>query len=109
MIGYGLVTLGGHAVGLVTHLDHLLHLGLDGCYVLTYLFYIVHVDSRDRVGLVAREQLLDLVHVVKQRGLVAHGSGDDVVDGQVTQYAAFDLNLLGVCLPLHLVAGAQVG
>ena len=63
---------------------------------------------RDSIGLVCREDVLDLVDIVDEHALVPCDNRDDVVQAEITEYAAFDLDLLGVGLPLNLVSGFEL-
>ena len=54
------------------------------------------------------EDAANLGGVVDKYRLIADGHGDDVVKGKVAEDAGLDLNLFGVGLPLHLVAGTQL-
>ena len=56
---------------------------------------------------IGREDVLHLVDIFYQHGLVAGDHGNDVVETEVAKDARLNLNLLRVGLPLDFVAGFQ--
>ena len=100
-----LFTLRLDTVRLLAGVDHVLDTALDRLDMVADSFDIDQVLRGDGVSLRAFEELLDLEDVVEEERLVSHRCGDDMVDGEISEDSAFDLDLLGIHLPLHLVAG----
>ena len=66
------------------------------------------LDQRNVGRSVQSRNLRHLVDLVQQQGFVFRRDRHDMVHRQIAQHAAFDLNLLGVGLPLPLGAGLQL-
>ena len=64
--------------------------------------------SRKLYALVAGEKRTDFHHIVKQDGQIASGHGEDMIDGKIAEDTRFNLYLLGIHFPFHLIAGLKL-
>ena len=71
------------------------------------LFDEFQILGRQFCSLLCGEQVFHLVDVVNQIRLILCSYGDNVVHGQISEHAGFNLYFLGVHFPFHLVTGFQ--
>ena len=93
VVGDGLLVLILNLIGLTAGIDQLIHHALDGTGAFGYLLNDFLVAGREFVGGIDGEDNGQVADVLQQR--------------EVAQHAGLNLNLLGVGLPFHFVAGLQ--
>ena len=101
------LALGCYRVGLLACLHHIVDSLADNVDVLRYFFYSLEVACSDLRPALTKE-LAELHEIIDQCRLIARGHGDDVIEGEIAENAGLDLNLLGINLPLHLIAGLKL-
>ena len=93
-------------VGLLAGLDHCVNLLTQIGNKFRYVGNQTHAyacHSRVVIG----KHLLHSGDVLEQFGLICKCSRDDMVDSHTANHTALNLNFLGICLPLDLVAGLK--
>ena len=108
MVSDCLVVLALYLVGHLAGIDQLLDTGLDDLCALGYLLDDVDVAGGELLALVLAEDVDHVLHILCQLALIVGGDRDDMVHGQVAHHTGLDLYLLGVGLPLHLVASLEL-
>ena len=95
------------ALNLVCNLagiDEFVHAALYGLCALGNLLNQLEVAFRELVSLVGRIDAAHVLNVLHEHRLIVGGDRNDMVHGEVAHHASLNLNLLRVCLPLHLVS-----
>ena len=108
-VGEGLVLVVVHVVGHLAGFGHLAYLHLDGRHAAGDFADELLAVGTEFFVLFGREGLAQAAEVFQQAVLVADSRGDDVVDSQVAEDAAFDLYLHGEFFQLYFEAAGQLG
>ena len=103
MIGYSLCALRIKMIGMLTRVDHILYPTLDSRDMIAYHLDIRQILCGNTVGFRSFEKLLDLVDIIKEQRLVPYGCRNDMVDGEISEHTALDLDFLCIHLPFDLV------
>ena len=107
MISDGFVAFTFNLVGNLAGFYHGIYMFLDEGGTVGNLFDEFQILGRQFCSFLYREEVFHFVDIVYQIRLILSGYGNDVIHRQVTEHAGFNLNFLGIGLPLHFVAGFQ--
>ena len=108
MISYCLLTLRLYAVGNLTCVDEFFYQFFYSLCTLSYLFNNLDIASAVGIDLFLGEDVLHTTDILCQTSLIVGGNRDDMVHGEVAEHTCLYLYLLGIGLPLHLIACLQL-
>ena len=107
-IGFCTLCHVSYLVGQTPLLYHIMHVLAQRVHIAGYLLYHPQLGGAHLPHTLWSEEVLEAPAVLYQGVLELDGRGHDMVDYQVSQYPRLDLQLLGVGLLLHLVAGVEL-
>ena len=108
MICYCLLALTLYLVGYLAGIYQCLYTTLYCLGALGYLTDNLHVAGCQFLAFLATEDVNHALYILCQTALIVGCHWDDVVHAQVAHHTSLNLNLLGIGLPLHLVARLQL-
>ena len=108
VICYCLLALTLYLVGYLAGIYQCLYTTLNCLGTLGYLTDNLHVAGSQLLAFLATEDVNHALYVLCQTALIVGSHRDDMVHAQVAHHTSLNLNLLGIGLPLHLVARLQL-